>query len=136
MQVRWCWCWCATRSLVSVAGQSLSELVEAITVDAYGADEQLTAFYTVFDEEVSLPCVAKILDVDVEVLAFDLEGDERRGVVARCRQRGGTMGVVSLVDVRFESGTVQAWLHAAFRSWLGLETFPARRPEGWAWPDA
>ena len=118
-----------------MSGQSLRELVDSITVDAYGAEEQLTAFYTVFEEEVSLPCAAKILDVDVEVLAFDLEGDERRGVVARCRQPGGTTGVVSLVDVRFESGTVAAWLHAAFRGWLGLKTFPARRPEGWARPE-
>lgn len=118
-----------------MAGQSLGELVDAITVDAYGADEQLTAFFTVFEEGVSLPCAAKILDVDIEVLAFDLEGDERRGVVARCRQPGETTGVVSLVDVRFESGTVEAWLHAAFRSWLGLKPFPARRPEGWAWPE-
>ena len=116
-------------------GQSLSELIDAITVDAYGADEQLTAFLTVFDEAASLPCAAKILDVDVEVVAFDLEGDERRGVVARCRQPGGTTGLVSLVDVRFESGTVEAWLHAALRRWLGLKTFPARSPEGWSWPE-
>jgi len=109
--------------------------VDAITVDAYGADEQLTAFYTVFDEAVSLPCAAKVLDVGIEVLGFDLEGDERRGVVARCRQPGGMAGVISLVDVRFESGTVEAWLHAAFRSWLGLKTFSARRPKGWTWPD-
>jgi hypothetical protein len=37
--------------------------VDAITVDAYGADEQLTAFYTVFDEAVSLSCAAKVLDL-------------------------------------------------------------------------
>jgi hypothetical protein len=118
-----------------VPRESLSQLIESITVDAYGADEQLTGFLTVFNEEVTLPCAAKVLDVDVEVLGFDVEGDERRGLVARCRRIGGRPGVVSLADVRFESGTVAAWLHAALRNWLGLRAFPARRPVGWSWPD-
>lgn len=115
--------------------QSLSELIDAITLDAYGTDEQLTAFLTVFDEQVALPCAAKVLDIEVEVLGFDLEGDERRGLVARCRRMGGRPGVVSLADVCFEPGTVAAWLHAAFRSWLGLRAFPARRPSSWSWPE-
>jgi hypothetical protein len=119
------------RSLVAVPGQYLSELVESIIVDAYGSDEQLTAFLTVFDEEVDLPCAAQILDIDVEIVAFDLEGDERRGLVVRGRRIGGPTDVVSLADVRFESGTVAGWLHAAFRSWLGLKSFPPRPPEGW-----
>jgi hypothetical protein len=78
-----------------VPRQPLSELIDAITLDAYGTDEQLTAFLTVFDEQVALPCAAKVLDIEVEVLGFDLEGDERRawwrvavvwvGVLAWCR---------------------------------------------------
>jgi hypothetical protein len=122
------------RNLVTVPGQPLSELVESIIVDAYGTDEQVTAFLTVFGDEVDLPCAAQILGVEVEVVAFDLEGDERRGLVVRCRRIGGATDVVSLADVRFESGTIAAWLHAALRTWLGLKTFPARRPDGWVWP--
>lgn len=116
-------------------GQSLSELIESITVDAYSAEEQLMGFLTVLGDEVALPCAAKILDIDVEVLGFDVEGDERRGLVASCRRAGGRPGAVSLADVRFQSGTVAAWLHAAFRTWLGLKAFPARRPAGWSWPE-
>lgn len=59
------------RSLLAMSGKSLSELVESIVVDAYGTDEQLTASLAVFDEEVSLPCSAHILGVDVKVMAFD-----------------------------------------------------------------
>jgi hypothetical protein len=121
--------------LVVVPGRSLSELIDSIVVDAYGTDEQLTAFLTVFDDEVDLPCAAQILGVEIEVVAFDLEGDERRGLVVRCRRNGGATDVVSLADVRFESGTIAAWLHAAFRTWLGLKTFSARRSEGWVWPE-
>jgi hypothetical protein len=121
--------------LVHVPALELIELVESITVDAYGTFEQLSPFLMVFDEEVSLPCTGKILDVDLEIMGFDLEGDERRGLVARCRRAGGASGVVSFADVQFESGTVPAWLHAAFRIWLGLRAFPARRPAGWTWPE-
>jgi hypothetical protein len=95
----------------------VSELIDAITVDAYGTDEELTAFLTVFDGQVALPCVALVLDVEVEVLGFDLEGDERRGLVPPCRRMGVRPGVVSLADVCFEPGMVAAWLHAAFRKW-------------------
>ncbi|MCU1494205.1 MAG: hypothetical protein JWO62_1969 [Acidimicrobiaceae bacterium] len=104
-------------------------------MDAYGTDEQLSAFLTVFDEEVEVPSPAVVLDVAVEVLGFDLEGDERRGLVAQCRRESGRPGVISLADARFESGTVAAWLHSAYRTWLGLAPFPARRPAGWAWPE-
>jgi hypothetical protein len=61
-----------------------------------------------------------------------LEGDERRGLVAECRHEGGR-GTLSLADVRFEQGSVAGWLHAAYRTWLGLPPFPARRPRNWTW---
>lgn len=117
-----------------MSGQSLDELIEFVTVDTYGVDEQLTAILVSFGDEVTLPCSGTVLDIDVEVIGFGIEGDERRGLVARCRRAGGRPGVVALADVRFESGTVAAWLHAAFRAWLGLETFPARRPVQWSLP--
>ncbi len=82
-----------------------------------------------------MPCPATVLDLPVEVLAFDVEGDERRGLVARCGRDAKRVGVVSLADVRFEPGSVAAWLHAAHRGWLGLAPFPARRPAGWSWPE-
>jgi len=34
---------------------ALDQLIEAITVDCYDAYEQMSAFHTVFAEEVSLP---------------------------------------------------------------------------------
>ncbi len=123
------------RSLVAVPRESLSQLVDAITLGAYGTDEQLTAFLTVFDEQVAVPCGANVLDIEVEVLGFDLEGSDRRGLVARCRRVGGRPGVAWLIDVCFEPATVVAWLHAAFRSWLGLRAFPARRLPGWSRPE-
>jgi hypothetical protein len=104
--------------------QCLSELIESITVDAYGTEEQPSGFLDVLEEEVALPCVATILDVEVRVLALDVDGDERRGLVVRSRRMGGRPGVASLIDVRFEPGTAAAWPHAASRSWFGLKLEP------------
>ena len=115
--------------------RALSELIESIIVDAYGTDEQLVAFLTAFFEEVRVPCAATVLDIPVEIVRFDIEGDERRGLVARCGPETKRAGVVSLADVRFEPGTTAAWLHAAYRSWLGLAPFSARRPAGWSWSE-
>jgi hypothetical protein len=84
--------------------QSLAQLIESVTVDAYGDAEQLIAFLTVFEEEVQVPCSAMLLDTVVDLLGFELEGDERRGIVTRCRLEGGRVDVASLADVRFESG--------------------------------
>jgi len=114
--------------------QSLARLIEEITVDAYDTDEQMSGFLQVFQDEVAVPVAATVLGVAVEVTGFDLEGDERRGLVARCR-RQETDDVLSLADVHFGPNTVAGWLHAAYRTWLCLPPFPARRPSGWAWPE-
>ncbi|MGH9092845.1 MAG: hypothetical protein ACRDZR_15930 [Acidimicrobiales bacterium] len=114
--------------------QSLARLIEEITVDAYDTDEQISGFLQVFQDEVAVPVAATVLGVVVEVTAFDLEGDERRGLVARCRHQE-TEDVLSLADVHFEPNAVAGWLHAAYRTWLCLPPFPAERPSGWAWPE-
>ena len=65
--------------------QDLEQLIDEITVHAYGLDEQLTGFLQVFLDEVSLPASAVVLGSAVEVVGFAFEGDERRGLVAQCR---------------------------------------------------
>jgi hypothetical protein len=114
--------------------QSLTQLIEEITVDANDTDEQMSGFLQVFQDEVAIPVAATVLGVAIEVTGFDLEGDERRGLVACCRHHE-TEDVVSLADVHFEASTVAGWLHAAYRTWLCLPPFPAERPSGWAWPE-
>jgi len=113
--------------------QDLEQLIDEITVDAYGLDEQLVAFLQVFLDDVALPASGVVLDSAVEVVGFDFEGDERRGLVAQCRHGKGT-GTVSLVDVCFEPDSIAGWLHAAYRTWLGLLPFPAHQPPDWTWP--
>ncbi len=113
--------------------QSLGQLIDEITVDAHDVDEQLSGFPQVFQDEVAVPVPAVVLDTTLEVTGFDLEGDERRGLLAHCRHGGGA-GTLSLADVRFEPTSIAGWLHAAYRTWLGLSPFPARRPPNWIRP--
>ena len=114
--------------------QSLAQLIEEITVDAYDTDEQMSGFLQVFQVEVDVPVAATVVGVAVEVTGFDLEGDERRGLVARCRHQE-TEDVLSLADVHFDPNSVAGWFHAAYRTWLCLAPFRAERPSGWAWPE-
>lgn len=114
--------------------QSLGELIHDITVDAYDVGEQLSGFLQVFQDTVAIPVPATVLDIAVEITSFDVEGDDRRGLVAHCRHQGAA-GTVSLADVHFESNSIAGWLHAAYRTWLCLPPFPARRPLDWQWPE-
>jgi hypothetical protein len=115
-----------------VTTPALEQLIDEIVVDAYGLDEQLGAFCQVFVDEVNVPHAAIILGMEVEVLGFDYPADERRGLVARCR-RGSVDQDLSLVDVCFPADSIAAWVHAAYRTWMGLSSFAADRPAGWVW---
>lgn len=60
----------------------LEALIEEVTVDAYGEDEQLTAFFTMIEESLAVPFATTVLGVEVNVVGVDLAEDGR--VVARC----------------------------------------------------
>jgi hypothetical protein len=60
--------------------------------------------------------------------------NEARGLVAICKGSNGT-GEVALADLAFPPDTVTAWIHAAYRHYLGLQPFPVRPRPDWTWPD-
>jgi hypothetical protein len=64
----------------------LDALIEEATVDAYGQSEQATAFLTVLNEYLALPCGATVLGEAVVVEKIDLSGAEE--LIAMCRRRG------------------------------------------------
>jgi hypothetical protein len=111
----------------------LDELVADITMDAYGDDEQLTAFFEVFASEVRTPAAATVLGTELEVLGFDYV-DVRQGIVARVRRQGAEQDV-HVADLIFPSDSVAARVQAAYRRWLGLAPHPTHLPAGWrpAW---
>ena len=64
----------------------LEDLVEEATIDAYGEEEQVTSFFTVLDEHLTLPFDTVVLGVDVTVEKLDLT-DRSDDIVIVCRRR-------------------------------------------------
>ena len=121
------------RTLVRVAKRpDLDAVIETIIVDAYGDDEQYTAFLTVIEEQTRLPATATLLGTPVTVTGFDYP-NEARGLTAGCEAPDGT-GEVALADLTFPPDTETAWIHAAYRHYLGLRPFPADPQPDWTWP--
>lgn len=95
-------------------------LLDEVLIDAYGDDEQLWAIRQGFSDGLEFPLRGRVVGSLVEVLEFDYEGNDRRGLFARCTRDGETYEV-SAADVVFEPGSSAALHVGAYRRWLGLE---------------
>jgi tetratricopeptide (TPR) repeat protein len=105
--------------------RALDRLIEEITVDAYGDDEQLWAFRQVLEDNLDLPADGFVIGEPVTVTAIDYDGNERRGLTARCRREDGAEYVVALSEVEFPRARAGARYIAAYRKWLNLDPYPA-----------
>jgi hypothetical protein len=103
--------------------EELNDLVDEITVDAYTDDEQLSAFGQTFEDEVDLPAEASLIGERLEVLSVDYDGNERRGLTAKCR-RDSSVYTVAAQDLAFPDDSNASHLIAAYRLWLGIEPYP------------
>lgn len=98
----------------------LDEMIERITVDAYG-DEGYWSFLQAFADEVDFPFAATVVGTPVRVVGVDFDGDERRGLVAVVENEGGR-DLVSILDVTLQRPDQHAaTLVAAYRRWLGVD---------------
>ena len=98
--------------------------IDDILVDAYGDDEQLWAFRQAFEDKVVLPAEAFVVGEPVTVLTIDYDGNQRRGLTARCRREEGSEQVIAACDVIFPEGSAAARYMTAYRTWLGIEPHP------------
>lgn len=105
---------------MSPTESDLDALIEDILVDAYGDEEQFTAFLTAFEEVLALPTEAFLIGQPVTVVGVDFDGDSRRGVTATCRRRSGPTHDVAMCDVVFPAGSEGARHVDAYRKWLNL----------------
>lgn len=94
----------------------LDELIDEITVDCYGEDEQLWGFLTAIEDALAAPAAAEVVGAPVELIAIDYDGDPRRGLVASCR-RGGHTYVVSALDVLVDETSPLHRMLATYRRW-------------------
>lgn len=111
------------------AETQLREDIEVILTDAYGEYEQMTAFLTVLEEEIDFPVPATLLGNPVAVTGLD-EDDATVELRARCKGQHAK-GLVSFADLEFRPGTVEAWLHAAYVTYLGQPPSALTLPAGW-----
>ncbi|WP_433601333.1 plasmid pRiA4b ORF-3 family protein [Nocardia sp. CA-135953] len=107
----------------------LRDDIEIILTDAYGEAEELTAFWTVLEAEIDLPVPATLLGQPVIVTGL-IEDDDAFELRARCWGKTAN-GSVCFADLEFLSGTVEAWLHAAYLSYLGRAHPALTPPSGW-----
>jgi len=102
----------------------LNRLIDEIMVDAYGEDEQLWAFRQAFEDNIAMPAEAFVVGEPVKVVVIDYDGNERRGLTARCQREEGVEQVIAACDLIFPEGSTAARFVAAYRTWLGLEPHP------------
>ena len=99
----------------------LDQLIEEITIDAYGDDEKLWAFRQAFEDSVSVPCDGFVIGEPLLIIRFDYDGNERRGLTARCQREDGSEYIVAASDVELRTRSSGARYLAAYRKWLGLQ---------------
>ena len=92
---------------------ALERLVEEATVDAYGESEQVTGLFTMIEEHLEVPFVAKILGLDVTVERVDLS--RRNEVIAMCR-RGGERQSIPILDLPVPSPRPSGWKWVVYRA--------------------
>jgi hypothetical protein len=109
---------------VTAGKRDLDALIEEITVDCYGEDEELTGFLAYFEDALERPVEATVVGVPVTIVGVDSPAGALRGLVARCR-RGGADHEVSLLEVVLPRGSELARILAAYRYWAGVEPWPA-----------
>jgi hypothetical protein len=93
----------------------LDRLIEEIIVDAYGDDEQLWVFRQAFEDNVAMPAEAFVMGEPVTVMMIDYDGNERRGLTARCRREEGVEQGIAACDLIFPEGSAAARYVAAYR---------------------
>lgn len=106
----------------------IDAVLDAILTDVYGDDEQLWAFLQAFEDDIRLPADASTIAEPVSVIQVDYDGNERRGLTARCRREDGSEHTVALADVLFPRTSTGSAYVAAYRKWLGLEPYPRQQP--------
>ncbi len=103
---------------------NLDQLIEEITVDAQGDGEQFRAFRQAFAASIRVPCDGFVIGEPVSVVAFEYDGNERRGLTARCRRDDGSEHVVAASEVVLPARTGGVRCLDAYRKWVGLDPLP------------
>jgi len=103
---------------------TLDALIEELTVDAYGDEEELVGFLTGAEDALKVGEMATIAGAEIRIVAVDCGPDARRGLLAVC-ERDHQRFEVSLADLTFVPSSELGQIVAAYRRWLGCDPHPA-----------
>ena len=84
------------RRLDRLAAAKLDLLVEEALVDAYGEEEQRTAFYTMLEEHLAMPFKTEVVGVEVTVQRVDLTDDDQIVAVCTSGKLGQAIPILAL----------------------------------------
>jgi len=103
------------RRALPISKARLAEMIEAATVDAYGESEQTTGWFTMIDQNLTVPFETVVLGAVVTVERVDLNGDEQ--IVAICK-RGRTRQPLPITDLPLPIPAPEGaeWIEA-YRRW-------------------
>ncbi len=96
----------------------LDALIDDLTVDAYGDEEQLAGFLVGAEEALQGGEPGSIAGIEVEVIEVDSGPDARTGLTARVQRNGQTYDV-ALADLTFAADSQLGLIVAAYRRWQG-----------------
>lgn len=99
---------------------ALDVLIEELTVDAYGDEEQLVGFLTGAEDALAVGEMVTVAGVEIRIVAVDCGPDARRGLLAVC-ERDHQRFEVSLADLAFGPSSELGQIVAAYRRWLGCD---------------
>ncbi len=102
----------------------LDALIDEITVDAGNDSEMYWAFRQALEDNVAVPADAFVIGEPVTLIEFEFDGNDRRGLTARCRRSGGQEHVVGASEVVLPPNAAGVQYLAAYRKWIGLEPYP------------
>jgi len=97
-------------------------------------DDEFEAFVEALEIELEFPAKATANGKPVTVVEVSHDPERVHPPFALCRS-ALVSKVWKLADIRFPAETGAAWLHAAYRHYLGLEPFPAEPRPDWNWPE-
>jgi hypothetical protein len=94
----------------------LDALIEEATVDCHNEEEQISGFFDVIEENLTLPFTTQILGVEASVTAIEMDDYGRITVVC---ERNGEQQRIDLLDLPLPSPPPSGaeWI-AAYRHWL------------------
>lgn len=95
----------------------LDELIDEAVVDCYNESEQLSGFFTMLEENLTLPFATTVLGVEAVVEKVDI--NEAGEIVAVCR-RGRERQRIPILDLPLPDPKPKGakWIEA-FRRWAG-----------------